>query len=360
MVGGNGQKEPEPVANWWVNITLTHCTLAFSVSLWVSFGMVAFMSGLVVEGPDGTGGLSVVQSIYLMTQLVSTIGYGDLVPKHKFGMVCCTIYILFSSLFISAVVTTLVDSVVRKQQAEAASVIEDFFDDGDPHNESFLEKHRRIVMAAIGFATCLLLWAVFYAYVCDPFFDEEAERYTNGNQKCEDRGLVEAFYMGTATLTTLGLGDIVPRTNVGQIVFIPAVFVGIAAYVNLVGAITQELMRRQQKARVDHINMSDFEAADLSGDGKVDLFEFSSYILKRYDLVQRDVLEEIRQNFEELDVDGSGFLTAADIEKLVFNHGQKHRHARGDGYGLPERPDDAQNKALKEPLPLKCPSWGGP
>lgn len=295
-----------------------HGMLTVAALLWIFIGVAAYTSGHIVEGPDG-GGLTVVQSLYLMSQIATTVGYGDLVPKNNVGMLFSILYILFSSLIISAVITQAVDFIVDKHQAQAGSVVGDFFDDGDPHTSSCLERNRPLIVAAVCFFLSILTWALFYSNFCDPAYPEEVHTsyYSEGMQKCEGRSMLEAVYMATVTLTTLGFGDITPRTTSGQVFFTVGATVGIATYLNLVGAITESLLEIKKHTRVESIDMSELDAADISGDGKVDLYEFTRFILQRYQLIPPEVLEDIKKNFEELDLDKSGYLTSDDVASLV-------------------------------------------
>jgi len=286
--------------------------------LWLLTGLAAYTSGYIVEGKHG-GGLTVVQSLYLMSQVATTVGYGDLVPQSQVGMVFSICYILFSSLIISAVITQAVDFLVAKHQAQAGDVVGDFFDDGDPCTETFVERNKPVVVAGFFFSLSILTWALFYSFFCDPAYGEEVHMgyYSDRMERCEGRSLLEAVYMATVTLTTLGFGDLTPRTTSGEVFFTLGSLVGISAYLNFVGAVTESLLAIKKTTRVESIDVAELDAADISGDGKVDLYEFTRFILNRYKLIRPEVLEDIKKNFEELDADNSGYLTSEDVVQLV-------------------------------------------
>jgi len=289
--------------------------VALAAGLWVVAGLVAYTSGFVVEGPEG-GGLSVVQSLYIMVQILSTVGYGDYVPRTQPGMVFSSIYVLYSSLLVSAVVTEGVSRLVEQQHERAQHVYADMFDDGDPNKESFMEKYMRLFTAALVFSIAIFVWMMFYMFFCDP---PQADAYVHiaGAEECEDRTTVEAFYMATVTLTTLGFGDVTPRTAGGEVFFCVWSLVGIATYVNLVSAITEKLLKARQSMMMDNIRDEDINLADADGSGSVDLYEFTRLILTRYKAVAPGVFDEIKRNFQDLDADGSGMLTAQDVQLIV-------------------------------------------
>lgn len=68
----------------------------------------------------------------------------------------------------------------------------------------------------------------------------------------------------------------------------------------------------------------ELDVADRSQDGKVDLYEFTRYILTHFKLVSGDVFDDIKLNFEELDVDNSGELDSSDL-KALFSQGDAQR-----------------------------------
>jgi len=92
--------------------------------------------------------------------------------------------------------------------------------------------------------------------------------------------------------------------------------VGIASYLNLVGAVTNSFLKVKERIKIDRISKEELARADEDGSGHVDLFEFTRFILTKFNMVDRQVLQEIKQNFKHLDKDGSGFLERRDLEDL--------------------------------------------
>jgi len=146
----------------------------------------------------------------------------------------------------------------------------------------------------------------------------------DGMHECEHRSFVESFYMAVVTLTTVGFGDITPRTAAGEAFFALASLAGVATYLNVVSEIVNLAGKTQHQHRIKKLEKAFIRAADISQDGRVDLFEFTRFVLLRCELVSNEVLEDIRRNFEELDADRSGYLSAEDVLQVV-EHTSSHQ-----------------------------------
>lgn len=302
--------------------------LVVLIFIWVTSGLCAFTCGGMVEGPTGDG-LNVVQSMYLMSQIVSTTGYGDMTPRTEAGMAFVSCYILFSGLMFSGIIMELIDGIVDKHQAQADRVMHKLLGEAVDEETKFaklFEKYSNLVMAATFYTLCLLVWTLFFVSYCDKVADV-----------CEELTVIESFYFAVVSCCGVGFGDITPRTTMGELFVTFASVVGIVTYVNLVGAISDTWLKEKQFRRLEALTQEHFSKADTSADGKIDLYEFTRFFLTHYELISEDVLENIKQNFHDLDLNGSGDITAEDLA-LMMN---TSRVSLGGGK-LPVHVDDAR------------------
>lgn len=296
--------------------------------LWVTIGLVAYMSGYVVVGPEGRG-LTVVQSLYLMSQIISTVGYGDYVPRSWGGQLFVVFHILFAGILITGMVTEAIDWFVAKHTQASSAQVQLFLNDATPGQEQTLwALMRPALLAGLLFLISITVWTLFFANFCDIFHMDTDESW-DGLHNCEGLPYVDAVYFAVVTFVTLGFGDITPQTAGGEAFACIFSLVGIASYLNLVGAVTRSFLKVKEQIKVDRISKEELEAADEDQSGHVDLFEFTRFILTKFNMVDRQVLQEIKQNFKHLDRDGSGFLERRDLEDLnSIWEARKHHEVR--------------------------------
>merc|ERR1712146_79275 len=113
----------------------------------------------------------------------------------------------------------------------------------------------------------------------------------------EDWTLVESLYYGTITVTTIGYGDYSPSTEFGRRV---AIFYLLAAVVVVTNALSLAMLFADTDINVDLEKML---AEDESG--VITKEEFMARMLIQLNMVEGDMLANIRKQFATLDADGS-------------------------------------------------------
>merc|ERR1712098_830135 len=97
---------------------------------------------------------------------------------------------------------------------------------------------------------------------------------------------------------------------------------------NVVGSITGRCLQAKKDLRMAEISHDDIMLADTNcqegEEPQLDLFEFTRFILARYDIAKVEILDGIKKNFDDLDVDKSGHLDAMDVLKRTEKKKQHH------------------------------------
>jgi voltage-gated potassium channel len=61
----------------------------------------------------------------------------------------------------------------------------------------------------------------------------------------EGWSVVDAFYFSVTTLTTLGLGDLTPKTTLGKLFTVVYIFAGIGIILGFIDTVAQETLKRR-------------------------------------------------------------------------------------------------------------------
>jgi hypothetical protein len=121
----------------------------------------------------------------------------------------------------------------------------------------------------------------------------------------------EAWYQAVTTASTVGYGDFTPQTQLGRLLFVFFIPVGVAACVFCTGTIQEYIMRRRQG---DHIkSVKQLLEMDIDGDGEVCLEEFQLFMLQQMGKVDEGTMAILSRQFDALDVSGDGVLSADDL-----------------------------------------------
>lgn len=129
---------------------------------------------------------------------------------------------------------------------------------------------------------------------------------------------VDLFYAAVITASSVGYGDYSFSTQTGRMLAVFYMMGGVLSTSNFVGGIsgylidlkTQQLVQRRLNRK---LRIADIVEMDEDGDGEIDRLEFLEKMLTRLGRCEQDEIDEIMQQFEELDVDDSGTLTMLDI-----------------------------------------------
>merc|ERR1719171_1416125 len=106
------------------NMTKVAMSQAVALFIWLSGGIYLFTNVLLFQSGhfDTVRSLTLVETIYLMTQIITTVGYGDITPAKPRGQVFIGIFVLLSILLIADMVSA-VTHIVLEQGKQAAVTI---------------------------------------------------------------------------------------------------------------------------------------------------------------------------------------------------------------------------------------------
>lgn len=296
-----------------------HGVLVAVLVLWMLTGVVVLMS---LEQ------LHFVTSVYVMIQIVTTVGYGDVICESG-GMckVFMSFYVLVSILVVAGVLVSGVELLLEKSEQNFRKELKSL------RTLSGVKASRDSVkvcgkMEGVLYAGALFLFAIiagtFVFGVLEPCSCSYGRTAIDGcdPQNCAatggtTRSVLDAFYLSCITLTTVGFGDQTPKSLSGRGFAALWMLIGCTATGKFVSEFTQYIFEVKKKRRhYAGLSRDQFDAMDSDADGKLSKFEFLTFVLVQYGVAKEEDLDEIMAQFEHLDHSGTG--------QIAYEHMDQH------------------------------------
>lgn len=313
---------------------------------WVAAGV------LIAQQYEGWDFLT---SLYVITQVVTTIGYGDITVSTPAAKIFCAFYVAGTLVLIGTALTELADSFISTNTEYLKRKIRDLEKrlGHEPRVDGQkFSKVNQAIASFFLFAFFVGFGTIFYALYepCSCSYGPSAvEGCIDGShavempnlswadakaleKKCVETGgvvltWVDAFYMSVITLTTIGFGDHSPKTQVGRAVGIVWMVLGVVAcgtFVSTVGALLLE--RKKEECRIKRMSSAIFKRVDADGNGELSMVEFRTYVLLKFGFMTAQELEHIDLMFKLIDKDGNGSLSYAEIQEHCDQQAEVEAH----------------------------------
>jgi len=207
---------------------VTKSAMVLSGLMWLALfgGIYLFTNIILFNSPHfkQVRSLTVIECTYFMTQVITTVGYGDITPAKPRGQVFVGLYVCLS-FFVIALLMSEMQSVVMnkvaKYKEEMMTESAREREASSPSRAMAFKPERppfAPLLTSLGiFAGVAAVWASFFHF-CPG----------------EDKTWMEAIYMSLITLTTVGFGAITPTTEAGMLFGAFFMFIGTTALVNVV------------------------------------------------------------------------------------------------------------------------------
>ncbi|KAK9074248.1 hypothetical protein SSX86_000006 [Deinandra increscens subsp. villosa] len=251
---------------------------------------------------SGTKTNNILDALYFTIVTMTSVGYGDLVPNSTLTILLACLFVVSGMLVVGLVLSKAAELLVEKQERLLVRALHLNETIGEAEilkkirskrvrNKCIILVMLLLVLMAAG--TGLLLWV-------------------------EDLDFVHAFYCAIATLTGLGYIHTCFSTTGGRVFASVWILAGTVYVAQLLFTFALLYTERKQRSLVKWVlkrktTVSDLEAADYDGDGIVVAAEFILYKLKEMGKINQDDITPIMDEFETLDFDKTGTLSAADL-----------------------------------------------
>mmetsp|Transcript_15429 Transcript_15429/g.35224 ORF Transcript_15429/g.35224 Transcript_15429/m.35224 type:complete len:665 (+) Transcript_15429:108-2102(+) len=318
--------------------------VAVLIGMWVVFGLIAL-------GSEAGENLGLVDALYVMTQVLTTIGYGDLTSWENDGM---KFFLSFYALFGMVVVASVIAVLGKEMQQSSQDLLMNRWlnvrhqEDESPQpaplsqgmRKTFIgklegqvsSKVRRTVMfqclvrfqgvvtSGLLVLVALLIGTLFYgtyeACSCGRY---EGKVEDCDRNSCEETGgytksYLDAWYMSCISLSTVGFGDFAPVSTLGRCFAIVWMILGVIAVANFQVEVSKILLKNDTVSRILDTDLDDlFDIFDKDGDGNLDAHEFLVFALLEGGLVERETITQIQDLFASLDMDRDGSVSRGEI-----------------------------------------------
>lgn len=292
---------------WYFGINTRTVKITLLMVTWCLSGTAVMM---LVEG------YTLSTSVYIMAQIVTTVGYGDFCPSKWYTQIFMSFYVILCILVIAGVISSIADNVLvhfdktLKQNIVSNPGLSPRDGSGAPSMKLWLDKYQDVLIAATGFWFMVIVGTLYFGgfqgCTCSygvtqirgcSMDSQEACRATGGN----DLTYMQAWYMSCITLTTVGFGDVTPMSYHGRLFGAFWMLFGVAAMGNFVRAFSEVFMMEKTQERQVDVSQC-FNQIDTDGDGYLSRFEFVSFVLLEHGMVTKKMLDAINGQYDNLNV----------------------------------------------------------
>lgn len=282
----------------------THTGIWLSGLMWTALfgGLFMFTNVIVFQSGhfETERSLTVIECCYFMTQVITTVGYGDITPVFPRGQIFVGIYVLIS-FFVIAVLISEMQTIVVQKVTLYKDILKNKIHKPSKHESKALralelnpEKPSlfNLVAPATLFVLIAVAWIMFFH-----FYPGEEKLWT------------EACYMVLITLTTVGFGAVTPVTEGGMMFSAFFMFIGTAALVSVVTNFSTYTLQRtaweewdpkqfQRDLKALHDNIG--EGAELSE------LDFVTFALVQKHLVSKEQMDSIKAAYAAIKPEEGG------------------------------------------------------
>jgi hypothetical protein len=285
---------------------------------------LAFLSFEMTGAADESVGWTALDCLYFAVVVVTTVGYGDLLPATDGARLFTTVYLLFALIIAGMAISQIMDQVANYLE-ERAHASDELFVDPEKKRQ---ERLKDFIEKVFTFFAVLMVGTAVTALGKD--WEEDWSGEDPGNR------WVNGLYYTTVTLTTVGFGDFKPAQSWEKVYKIIMMIVGIPVFGSCLSAFSALVFSEEREskklrlvkggfniAKFDKFNefaneLARFGGGNQGADDRISRFEFLSFVLVANGVVDMRQIRDAMRNFDDLDRDKGGFITKTDIEGYLL------------------------------------------
>ncbi|CAI0378816.1 unnamed protein product [Linum tenue] len=291
--------------------------VAIYLTIYLGLGTLSFY--LVKDDITGKKTNNLLDALYFCVVTMTTVGYGDLVPNSAATKLLACLFVFSGMALVGLIVSKAADYLVEKQEIllVKAMHLRDKTGPTEILKEATTKKAKYKCLLTAGIIGVLMVAGT--VFLCQVM----------------KLGFIDAFYCVCSTVTTLGYGDKSFSTSGGRLFAVVWIMVSTIGLAQLFLYVAEVFTESRQRALVNWVltrkmTTGDLEAADIDCDGHCHSIvsfcptlcacafidrcaEFVLYKLKEMGKITQEDIMLVTEEFEGLDVDQSGSITASDL-----------------------------------------------
>lgn len=265
-------------------------------------GLVASLAIVIAHLAFGTlslvalEGWTFVNALYFCVVSTTTVGFGDITPMLPRSKLFVSLYALVSVLLIGnamgrVVEGCIVDGSRRMVQGDVTDV---------RGGQQRAHKAQMIMVRSIvAWLVVIGVGALTYGLLLGLAW-------------------IDVLYFVTASLTTIGWGDLHPVTNSGKLFAVLWLIIAAGGFVSVVTRVLEWRSALNEQRLMEEVCSGKMSAKlwndiDANEDGKVSETEFLAGALVNMGKTTREEVDDIRKRFVELDVDENNYVDKDEI-----------------------------------------------
>ncbi|GAQ82285.1 Tandem pore domain K+ channel [Klebsormidium nitens] len=246
----------------------------------------------------------VIDSMYFSMVTMTTTGYGDLVPFTKKAKLFASLFAFAGLVLFGVLISGAGHYLIDKQERLLLEAARRRLDRGNefsggeftpadqaPTGEN---KYWKLLRAGTYIGGALATGMIVL-------------------MKVEGMDWVDALYCACVSVSSIGYGDRSFRTPFGRLFATFWLLLSVLTVAKSITLIAEARLESRQKKFVKEVlckglTSTDFQAADIDNDGTVGLAEFAIFKLREMGKIEPDDLNQIRAQYQKLDIDDRGRL----------------------------------------------------
>jgi potassium channel subfamily K len=276
---------------WYCNRQVLFSVGLCAIGGWLAVGIISFTH--FVEFGDDNRSLSLAEAVYLCSQIITTVGYGDLTPSRNHGQLFMCGYILVGVTIVAAVLGELLNYAMDYSSKHA---LEEATESAQEHAIADQNHIKILKETFLHFVLAVLMGTLFF--------------WLNPS---EGKTLWQALYMSCVTLTTVGFGAFHPVSEAGFYFASIWMVIGVGITARLICAIGCIVFKKQKALTANLLGAELLHRMDKDKDGRVDKLEFLRFELVRTGVCEVRDIDRVLKRFDVLDRDGNGCLDIQDL-----------------------------------------------